>query len=143
MNGVSPADYLSTADVFNIFEGPNLAPSPGAAGFDAYPYGLNWFESYSNNRFSNVIFDVPTVAAMLADLGKAVQLNAGYVDITDLSGANPYAALPSYWDQEVAAIQQLNAAPEPSGLTAFLSGGVVWTFASVAKRSRRRRQSIA
>ncbi len=30
LNGVAPQEYLSTADVFNIFEGPNTAPSPGA-----------------------------------------------------------------------------------------------------------------
>ena len=55
LNGVSPTDYLLTGNVFNIFEGPNTAPSPGAAGFDAYPYGVNWFQSYASNQFSNVI----------------------------------------------------------------------------------------
>lgn len=150
LNGVSPADYLSTADVFNIFEGPNIAPSPGAAGFDAYPYGLNWFENYPSDRFSNVVYDVPADAgdpgsssAMLADLSRAAQLNAGYVYITNLSGGNPYTALPSYWDQEAAAIHQLNAVPEPSGLTLLCSGGVAWAFASLAKRSRRQRPSRA
>jgi hypothetical protein len=150
LNGVTPADYLSTADVFNIFEGPNTAPSPGAAGFDAYPYGQNWFENYPNNRFSNVVFDVPANAgypghssAMLTDLAKAAQLNAGDVYITDLSGGNPYTALPSYWDQEVAALDQLNAVPEPGGLTTLFSAGVVWSLASVVKRSRRKRQPIA
>ena len=28
LNGVSPTDYLSTANVLNIFEGPNIAPAP-------------------------------------------------------------------------------------------------------------------
>ena len=28
LNGVTPQQYLSTADVFDIFEGPNTAPSP-------------------------------------------------------------------------------------------------------------------
>jgi hypothetical protein len=41
LNGLTPSLFMSTADIMNIFEGPNLAPSPGAAGFDAYPYGLN------------------------------------------------------------------------------------------------------
>ena len=47
---------------------------------------------------------------MLADLSKAVSLNAGYVYITDQTLPNPYAQLPSYWDQEVAAIASV---PEP------------------------------
>jgi hypothetical protein len=110
LNGVSPQDYLSVANVFNIFEGPNSAPA-GSAGYNTYPYGLNWFESEPSDRFSNVIYDVPAdnndpsqSSAMLADVSTAMQLNAGYVYITNLSGGNPYDALPSYWDQEVAAL---------------------------------------
>jgi len=124
LNGVSPSDYLSTADVVNIFEGPDVAPGPSDPGYNLYPYGLNWFESDPSSRFSNIVFDVPAVAgdptqstAMLADLNKAVQLNAGNVYFTDLTGANPYAALPSYWDQEVAAIHSQNETPEPASLT--------------------------
>jgi hypothetical protein len=44
-------------------------------GFDAYPYGLNWFLSYPSNRFSNILYDAPAGAgsagessAMLADM---------------------------------------------------------------------------
>jgi hypothetical protein len=109
LNGVTPTDYLSTGDIVDIFEGPNTAPS-GDPGFNNYPYGLNWFESYPSNRFDNTIYDVPTASDMEADLSQAAQLNAGYVYITDLNTPNPYAQLPSYWDQEVAAIVSL---PEP------------------------------
>jgi len=55
LNGVSPQDYLSTADVFNIFERPNSAPN-GSPGYNTYPYGLNWFESYASDRFGNIIY---------------------------------------------------------------------------------------
>jgi hypothetical protein len=41
---------------------------------------------------------------MLTDLRSAIQLDAGYVYITNLSGGNPYDALPSYWNQEVSAV---------------------------------------
>jgi hypothetical protein len=109
-NGVSAQDYLSCADIFNIFEGPNSAPS-GSPGYNTYPYGQTWYESYPSDRFSNVIYDVPadaddssTSSAMVADVSQAAQLDAGYVYITDLSGGNPYDALPSYWNQEVSTV---------------------------------------
>jgi hypothetical protein len=141
LNGVSPNSFLSTANVLNIFEGPNIAPSPGAAGFDAYPYGLNWFLSYPSDRFSNVVFDVPADAgnpsqssAMLADLSKAISLNAGTVYFTDGTGSNPYDHLPSYWDQEVAAISAASV-PEPGALTTMTSGCLL-TMLGVAVRRR-------
>lgn len=147
--GISPSDYLSTADVLNIFEGPHLAPSPGAAGFDAYPYGLNWFLSYPSNRFSNIIFDVPADAgnpgessAMLADVSKAAQLNAGYVYATDQTLPNPYAQLPSYWNAEVSAVHDLQAVPEPGVLTYLASAVLCWPLA-VAARGRGRWRSRA
>jgi hypothetical protein len=129
LNGVTPADYLSTADVFDIFEGPNTGP-PAGIGFNNYPYGLNWFQSYASTRFENIVFDVPTSAAMLADLSRAMQLNAGYVYITDQAGANPYSQLPSYWNQEVSA---LAAAPEPGTMIMLALGGII-AFAALVRR---------
>jgi hypothetical protein len=95
LNGLSPANYLTAAGLFNLFEGPNLAPSPGAAGFDQYPYGLNWFQSFPSSSFSNIIYNAP-LSALLPDIAKAVSLNAGDVYITDQTLPNPYAQLPSY-----------------------------------------------
>jgi hypothetical protein len=144
LNGVSPGNFLSTADIMNIFEGPNTAPTPGAAGFDAYPYGLNWFQTYPSDRISNVVYDVPADAgnpgqssAMLADLSKAIQLNAGTVYFTDGTGGNPYAQLPSYWDQEVAAIAAASV-PEP-GAVAMLASGCLLSSLAVALRRRAQR----
>jgi hypothetical protein len=130
LNGVTPQQYLSTADIFNIFEGPNTAP-PGDPGFNNYPYGLNWFQSYPSDRFSNVIFDVPTASDMSADLSRAVQLNAGYVYITDQTLPNPYAQLPSYWDQEVVAVASI---PEPSSVTLMLAAVGLFGLAGLARR---------
>jgi hypothetical protein len=149
LNGVSPQDFLSTADVLTIFEGPNKAPSPGAAGFDAYPYGLNWFQSFPSNRFSNIVFDVladagspGTSSAMLADLGKAIQFNAGSVYITDQNLPNPYAQLPSYWNQEVSAIQAADAVavPEPGLVAKLASGTLCWFLVLVARGLVRQRR---
>jgi hypothetical protein len=132
LNGVSPTDYLSTGDIFNIFEGPDT----GASGFNSYPYSQSWFQSYPGGRFSNIIYDVPTSGAMLADIARAVQLNAGYVYVTDQTGPNPYAQLPSYWDQEVSAIAAAST-PEPGTLTLLLLG-VLAAFPAVAANRRDR-----
>jgi PEP-CTERM motif len=91
---------------------------------------LNWFQSYPRDRFANVIYDVPTASDMLADLKKAVQLNAGYVYITDQTLPNPYSQLPSYWDQEVAAVASI---PEPGSLVMLATGSVL-TLAGFARR---------
>lgn len=131
LNGVSPADYLSTADVFNIFEGPNA----GSLGFDEYPSGVNWFRNYPSDRFSNIVFAVPAVA-LPVDIVKAVQLNAGSVNLTDQTGSNPYHQLPSYWDQEVSLVAGITPVAEPSTLPLLLLGGLV-TFGMVARSAPR------
>jgi hypothetical protein len=139
LNGATPADFLSTADIINIFEGPNTAPAPGAPGFDAYPYGVTWFQSYPSSRFANIVHDAPA-SALLADLSKAVQFNAGSVFITDGTGGNPYGQLPSYWDQEVAAIQAINT-PEPSSSTIVAVCGLLMAARFVPWRRGRLRRS--
>jgi hypothetical protein len=110
LNGVLPADYLSTGDVFDIFEGPSSAPA-GYTGFNNYPYGQTWYESYPAGRFDNTIYGAAGESMMEADVATAAELNAGDVYVTDQGGNNPYAQLPSYWDQEVVAIASL---PEPA-----------------------------
>jgi hypothetical protein len=112
LNGVSPQDYLSTADIFSIFEGPNSAPA-GSPGYNTFPYGQTWYQSYPSDLFSNTIYDVAAnsgdasqSSAMVADVSEAVQLGVGYVYITNLSGGNPYDALPSYWAQEVSTVAE-------------------------------------
>jgi hypothetical protein len=119
LNGVSPSNYLSTADILDIFEGPNTAPPASTAGFNAYPYGQNWFQSYPSKDFDNTIYDTPTVSDMLADITQAAALNAGYVYVTDQTTPNPYAQLPSYWDQEVAAVASV---PEPASFGLLMIG---------------------
>jgi len=106
LNGVSQSNYLSTANTFDIFEGSHSS-------FAAYPYSLTWFQSHPSSDFDNTIYGVPN-ADLSADLNRAASLSAGWVYVTDQSGGNPYGQLPSYWDQEVAAIHSLNSAvPEP------------------------------
>jgi hypothetical protein len=131
LNGVSPTDYLSAADIFDIFEGPNTGP-PGTPAFNNYPFGLNWYQSYPSDDFSNIIYDAP-LSALDPDIEKALQYNAGYVYVTDQTPPNPYCQLPSYWDQEVSAIAALNV-PEPGTLTMLVVGGAFIAWAAAAKQ---------
>ena len=134
LNGVAPADYLAAADVVTIFEGPD-AGAPGAAGFNNYPYGLDWFQTSPAQDFANIVYDASGGATMAADIAKAVSLNAGEVYITDqgAGGANPYAALPTYWNAEVA---DVGAIPEPASASLFGLG------VAVAAALKRRRKPI-
>jgi hypothetical protein len=116
-DGITPSDYLTTADVLNIFEGPHTSPGNFDIRFDRYPdqtpYKLDWFLGLSSDRLSNIVYDAPSDVG-LADVAKAVHFNAGYVYVTNDTLPNPFDQLPSYWDQEVAKIHELNAVPEPS-----------------------------
>jgi hypothetical protein len=77
----------------------------------------------SSTLYANAIYDQPTVAGMKADIAFAAQHNVGYVYVTDQTLPNPYAQLPSYWDQEVAAISGASV-PEPGSMTIMASGCV-------------------
>ena len=68
----------------------------------------SWVYDYSSSHFANTIYDQPTVQGMMADVALAAQRNVGYVYVTD-QPINPptgylYDRLPSYWNQEVAAV---------------------------------------
>ena len=79
----------------------------------------SWQANYPANRFANIVYGVSSVAAMRADVSQAAQHNNGYLYVTDgtdtaSSGYNPYASLPSYWNQFVAALQSTPiVAPTP------------------------------
>ena len=97
---------------------------------------MNWFRRYPSDRFSNIIYDAPA-SALFADINKAVQLKAGHVYVTDLTGSNPYDQLPSYWDQEVSHIADLAPVPEPGTLPILVLGSLVTFRAATAKRRNR------
>jgi hypothetical protein len=65
---------------------------------------------YRASRFANIVHGVPTPAAMLNDLALAVGRNVGVVYVTDNAHpGNPYSRLPTYFDQEVAAVRASGA----------------------------------
>jgi hypothetical protein len=88
--------YLSVANVLLVFEGSYAAYRqlrvPG------------WAHHHLPARFAQVVYATPA-----SELASAISLsrlrNAGYAYVTNLAGSpDPYAALPSYWKREAAAI---------------------------------------
>jgi len=98
----------------------------------------SWVTDYSANHFANVLYDEPTSQAMMADVALAAQRNVGYVYVTDQTLPNPYAQLPSYWDQEVAAIAAA-VVPEPRSVTIMALGCMLVPPGIAVRRWVRRR----
>lgn len=95
--GIYPdQQYMSLGNVMMVFEG-----TYGQYQAAQVP---SWASNYPATRFANTIYG----AASSAQARNAVSLsrgrNAGYVYVTDLAGANPYDALPSYWPTLAATI---------------------------------------
>jgi hypothetical protein len=127
-----------TADVFVTYENDDLAHS-----YASSP-PPSWVYAYPPGDFASVIYDQPSVAVMQADVNTALTYNVGDVYVTD-EPLNPptgylYDRLPSYWDQEVAAIKAADAAaPEPATLGIWAIAGLV----ACCVRSRSRRTTLS
>jgi hypothetical protein len=83
---------LPTADQFVVFEST-------AKSYAKYQ-PMSWQAAYPKNRFVHMVY-----GASAAQLPGVVQYakthGAGGVYVTSLAGANPYKALPPYWNNEV------------------------------------------
>jgi Spherulation-specific family 4 len=83
--------YMSIGDVVLVFEGTYkqylVAQVPG------------WVGQYPAAKFAQDIFDTPR-DVLLNTLKTARQRRAGHIYVTQLTGANPYQELPSYWAAE-------------------------------------------
>jgi len=94
--GSYPAEaYMSVGNVVMAFEGPYASYTSIRV--------PSWAYHYSPSRFANTIY-----ATGRSQVPNAISLsrsrNAGYVYVTNRSGANPYNGLPSYWSTENSAI---------------------------------------
>jgi hypothetical protein len=95
--GIYPArQYMSVGDVLMVFEGTY-------AQYRAISVPA-WARSFPADRFANTVYGAYTSAQANSAISLARSRNAGYVFVTNLSGANPYDALPGYWSSEVTAI---------------------------------------
>lgn len=68
-----------------------------------------WLSRFPASRFCVQSYHVEREAEMRQDVQKAARNGIGYVFITDRTAPNPYDRLPSYWEAEIAVVQQLNA----------------------------------
>lgn len=66
----------------------------------------SWMPANSPGRFCHFVSEVPAADASQV-LSRAIGLGAGWVFTTDGTAPNPWGALPSYFDQEVTALRQL------------------------------------
>ena len=117
------------ADTLNTFEND--------AKYYAGSTPPSWVFGYPRSAFANTIYDQPTTAGMLADVTLAFQRNVGQIYVTD-QPINPptgylYDRLPSYWDQEVAAVASV---PEPTSLCLLTLGTLTAVAGSGIARSR-------
>ncbi|QDT71383.1 spherulation-specific family 4 protein [Lacipirellula limnantheis] len=90
-----------TADRFMVFENvgsayPGHAPSA-------------WNAKYDSEKFVNLVHTEASAANMVDFLNLAVSRNVGGIYVTDDVMNNPWDTLPSYWQQEVDAVAQINA----------------------------------
>jgi hypothetical protein len=67
-----------------------------------------WTRAVPRDRRLILLYDVPTAAAMRERLRSIVEKSVGCVYVTNRTGDNPWDGLPAYWDDQVAAVKQLN-----------------------------------
>jgi hypothetical protein len=93
--------YLArpAADVACLFEA-----GEGFAGFRPPA----WAVRYGAGRFAALAYNVKEAGQMRKYLAAAQERRVGLVYVTDGAGANPWARLPAYWDEEVTAAKRLN-----------------------------------
>ncbi|HEY5246452.1 MAG TPA: spherulation-specific family 4 protein, partial [Acidimicrobiales bacterium] len=128
-HGVTPNQgYAAIADVMIVFEGPSYPDGTGIGDWQGALAGTDpgvpqlpasWFSSYPPGRFCAIVYETTpsaglaggTPEAWQAVLGQAQAAGIGVVYLTDATYAsNPYDVLPTYWTDEVAAVDATAAA---------------------------------
>ncbi len=94
---VCDASYLSrpAADVVCLFESPRKPESLRLP---------DWTQTFAARRIAALPYQVADVAAMRACVEEARKRGIGILYVTDADGRNPWNRLPSYWEDEVAAM---------------------------------------
>jgi hypothetical protein len=87
-----PQTDMNAGDIVVTFEGDYR--SYGATTFPS------WVETYAPNRFYNIVYGVPTTAAMKQVMTEAGHDNVGNIYATDDALPNPYDTAPPYLSSE-------------------------------------------
>jgi hypothetical protein len=121
--------YLSYARILITFENP-IASGWGSAGASGDPA-----------RFGCIPYSAGSLGTIV---NQAAGKGYGWVYVTNYGEPDPFGNLPTYWNQEVAAVEALNLPPLPAALpperffitsmTTLAAGGVTVTFPAVARR---------
>lgn len=85
-------------DLACVFEGPRTAKSLDLP---------QWLGRYMADRVVVLPYRVRSAAEMKVTLREALERKIGMIYVTDADGANPWNRLPSYWDDEVAALREM------------------------------------
>jgi hypothetical protein len=98
----------NTADVLTIFEGSssytNFVPAA-------------WTQKYPTYQFAHLLYAISGADAMRTNLDLAISRRAGFIYITDDVLQNPWDRLPTYWVEEVNAVEAANRAAARQVLT--------------------------
>ncbi|HVA50237.1 MAG TPA: spherulation-specific family 4 protein [Pirellulales bacterium] len=78
-------------------------------GFEEFNPPTGWGDD-ARRHAAVVPYQTADAAQMRDRLRRTAQLHLGYFYATDDGGANPWDRLPTYWDDEVAAVRELNRA---------------------------------
>jgi hypothetical protein len=110
---VSNPGTTCAPEYLTIAGAPTVCLFENKSGIDAYR-PLPWQMNFHPGQMAVVLYDVRTAEAMKRSLREMVRKRAGFVYVTDDSGGNPWDRLPSYWDEEVAAVAAANRRPPGS-----------------------------
>jgi hypothetical protein len=93
-------------------------------GYDSYQSDA-WTQRYLPTAFSHLCYSIASSVTMTNYVQLARSRNAAYIYVTDDTANNPWDTLPSYWESEVALIEQLNrqaATNRPATLRIMVMG---------------------
>ena len=126
----TPAAYLNVADTLVTFE-RGTGSYLGAA---TEP----WMTTADPSRQAHLHYNVADASQMRTLVSEAVARRAGYLYITDDGAPNPWDRLPTYWNEELAAVNAANAVsavPEPASVVLMLVGLATLGWRAKARRS--------
>lgn len=94
----------NTADLWVTFESDQ--------GYPAYRPDA-WVAKYPAKQFAHLVYAIPAAQTMTNDVRLACERRAGWIYVTDDSGANPWDTLPTYWDALVDEVERINLSRRP------------------------------